>query len=184
MCTSWLKYACDQGQGLSPVVENHLRGVERAATELLELAVSLGHVFIITNAMEGWVEYSAAQWVPGLLPMLERVPIISARTLFETRYPADPGKLKVCAFFEVQKQLPENLVTNLISLGDSQFEMDAVHIIAAEYDEAVVKTIKFRERPKPEELFKQLELVSRRFRRIVENGNNLKIGLERKHATE
>ena len=33
-----------------------------------------GHTFIITNAMNGWVEYSAAKWVPELLPVLQKVP--------------------------------------------------------------------------------------------------------------
>lgn len=43
-----------------------------------------------------------------------------------------------------------------------------------------MKTIKFRENPSPEELLKQLELVSQKLERIVENARNLKIGLERK----
>jgi hypothetical protein len=35
-------------------------------------------------------------------------------------------------------------------------------------------------RQPPEELLKQLELVTQKFERIVENARNLKIGLERK----
>jgi len=49
-----------------------------------------------------------------------------------------------------------------------------------EFAQALVKTIKFRENPSPEELLKQLELVTQKFERIVENARNLKIGLERK----
>merc|ERR1719287_170652 len=91
--------------------------------------------------MTGWVEYSAAKWCPALLPILQRVRVISAH-----------GK----------------------------FEMDAVHVMGKEFAQALVKTIKFRENPSPEELLKQLELVTQKFERIVENARNLKIGLERK----
>merc|ERR1712190_102371 len=139
-----------------------------------------GHTFIITNAMEGWVEHSAATWVPGLLPVLQRVRVISARTKYEPYYPGEFAKWKMQAFLEVQRQLDSQIITNLISLGDSNFEMDAVHVMGKEFALSLVKTIKFRENPSPEELLKQLELVAQKFERIVENARNLKIGLERK----
>lgn len=183
LSTSWLQRAKQQGFQLTPEIHNQLRGIERESAALLELAKTLGHVFIITNAMEGWVEYSAGQWVPGLIPLLRRLPVISARTRFETKYPTDIGKWKVAAFFEVKRLLPCDLVTNLLSVGDSQFEMDAVHAIGKEFEEAIVKTVKFRENPTPEELLKQLELVRKQFQRITESGRNLKIGLERKPVT-
>ena len=49
---------------ISPAVERNLRDIEAASKKLLELAKRMGHTFIITNAMSGWVEYSAAKWVP------------------------------------------------------------------------------------------------------------------------
>jgi len=180
LCTSCLER--DERVKQPPSVEQHLRSIERAATQLLEQAMEVGHVFIITNAQEGWVEYSAARWIPGLLPVLERVPIISARTLFEKQYPGEQGKWKVCAFFEMQKKLPGDLLTNLLSVGDSQYEMDAVHAVATEFEESIVKTIKLKAKPKPVELLKQLELLSGRFQKIAEHGCNLKIVLERKQA--
>jgi len=42
-----------------------------------------GKTFIITNAAEGWVEYSAERYMPSLLPVLEKITIISARTRYE-----------------------------------------------------------------------------------------------------
>lgn len=178
LCTSFL--TLKQDQVLSETVTNHLREIEKAARRLLEMALRLGHTFIITNAMNGWVEYSAAKWVPDLLPVLQKVRVISARTKFEQQYPGEVSQWKVQAFLEVQRQLDLPIITNLISLGDSNFEMDAVHVMGKEFAQALVKTIKFREHPSPEELLKQLELVAQKFERIVENARNLKIGLERK----
>eukprot|EP00747_Dinoflagellata_sp_TGD_P193962 gnl/TRDRNA2_/TRDRNA2_60816_c0_seq1.p1 gnl/TRDRNA2_/TRDRNA2_60816_c0~~gnl/TRDRNA2_/TRDRNA2_60816_c0_seq1.p1 ORF type:complete len:315 (+),score=78.05 gnl/TRDRNA2_/TRDRNA2_60816_c0_seq1:116-1060(+) len=178
LCTSYLNLR--QDQALPPTIERHLRGIEDEAQKLLELALRLGHTFIITNAMHGWVEYSAAKYVPGLLPVLQNVRVISARGKFEGQFPGDVAKWKVHAFLEVQRQLDSEIITNLISLGDSNFEMDAVHVMGKEFEQAMIKTIKFQEHPSPEELLRQLELVSQKFERIVENARNLKIGLERK----
>merc|ERR1719401_2792798 len=126
LCTSFLNMR--QDQPLSPVVERHLRGIEAAGRRLLELSMRLGHTFIITNAMNGWVEYSAAKWVPELLPVLQKVRVISARTKYEPHFPGEVAKWKIHAFLEVQRQLDCQIITNLISLGDSNFEMDAVHV--------------------------------------------------------
>merc|ERR1712087_1086093 len=126
------------------------------------------------------VEYSAARWVPDLLPVLQRVKVVSARTNHEPEYPGEVSKWKIQAFLEVQRQFDSQIITNLVSLGDSNFEMDAVHVMGKEFVQALVKTIKFQENPSPEELLKQLELVSLKLERIVENARNLKIGLERK----
>jgi hypothetical protein len=136
--------------------------------------MNLGHVFIITNAVDGWIEHCAAKWVPGLFDVLTRVPLISARTRFESRYPVDVGKWKMCAFGEVQKKLPDGLVTNLVSVGDSQLEMDAVHVMSKKFDEALVKTIMFKQLPTPEELVGQLEGLLGKFQGIVESTNLLK----------
>jgi len=178
LCTSFLNMR--QEQQMPPAVERHVRGIEAASIRLLELSLKLGHTFIITNAMNGWVEYSAAKYIPDILPLLQKMRVISARGRYEAQYPGEVSKWKVAAFLEVQRQLDSQIITNLISLGDSNFEMDAVHIMGKEFSQALIKTIKFRDNPSPEELLKQLELVAQKFERIVENARNLKIGLERK----
>lgn len=181
LCTSFLNLRQERmDQPLPAAVEKHLRGIEQAGIRLLELSQRMGHTFIITNAMNGWVEYSAAKYVPAWLPVLQKIRVISARTRYEAQFPGNVSKWKISAFLEVQKQLDSQIITNLISLGDSNFEMDAVHVMGKEFSQALIKTIKFRENPSPEELLKQLELVGMKFERIVENARNLKIGLERK----
>jgi len=178
LCTSYLNMR--QDQNLSSQTERHLREIQGAVKKLLEMAMRLGHTFIITNAMNGWVEYSSAKWVPDLLPVLQKIRVISARTKFEQHFPGEVSQWKIQAFLEVQRQLDSQIITNLISIGDSNFEMDAVHVMGKEFAQALIKTIKFRENPSPEELLKQLELVAQKFEKIVENARNLKIGLERK----
>lgn len=69
------------------------------------------------------------------------------------------------------------LVTNLVCIGDSNIEMEAAHSLSKEFEHSLVKTIKFRENPKPEELIKQQELVFERMREIFESTKNLTIRL-------
>jgi hypothetical protein len=176
LCTSWIhRFYSKGGHTEVPAwYQNKFRSIERAASQLLELALNRGQVFIITNAVDGWIEHCAAQWLPGLLPILGRVPLISARTRFESRHPVDVSRWKKCAFGELQKKLPDGLITNLLSIGDSQFEMDAVHAMSKNFDEALVKTIKFKEHPTPEELEGQLQCLVHNFPGIVESTKKLK----------
>lgn len=85
--------------------------------------------------------------------------MISARSKFESWYPHDVSKWKLNAFLYLQEDINEALITNIVALGDSQMEMDAAHNLASTYSKALIKTVKFREFPKPNELVKQLNLV-------------------------
>lgn len=178
LCTSYLNIR--QGHLTTQAVSQQLRRIEHFSRELLELSMRLGQTFLITNAMKGWVEFSAQKWLPGLLPTLEKIRIISARTEHEEEFPGNYGEWKIQAFLKVQRELDSQVITNLCSLGDSNFEMDAVHVMGNEFSQALIKTIKFRDSPSPEELAKQLELVLAKFEKIVVNARNLKISLERK----
>mmetsp|Transcript_12622 Transcript_12622/g.20891 ORF Transcript_12622/g.20891 Transcript_12622/m.20891 type:complete len:335 (+) Transcript_12622:77-1081(+) len=178
LCTSYLNQR--EGQSMHPTIQRCLREIGKKTVALLEAAISMGHTFIITNAMEGWVEHSASKYIPEVLPVLQKVRVISARTKYEVMYPTDVAKWKISAFLDVQRQLDLPIITNLNSFGDSNYEMDAATKMGEEFSQALVKTIKFREHPSPEELMKQLELVIQKFEHIVENARNLKISLERK----
>jgi len=178
LCTSYL---VSKGNNRLPRhVEQYLCSTQQVARRLLERALQSGHTFIITNAKNGWVEHSAAKWAPGLLPVLQKVRVISARSKYEPQFPGQVSKWKVEAFLEVQRTLNSPIITNLISIGDSTFELDAAHVMASQFDTALIKTVKLREHPSPEGLYKQLDLVSQKFERIIGNARNLKIGLEPK----
>jgi len=179
LCTSYLNNLSHH-RGLPPSVEEKLKSISIAAMRLLELSLRLGQTFIITNAAPMWVQYSAAKYVPDLLPTLEKVRVISARGRHEAQYPGEVGEWKKQAFLDVRRQFNSQIITNLVSLGDAKYEMDATYAMGREFSVALVKTIKFYENPCPESLLKQLELVAPKFERIVENARSMKIALERK----
>lgn len=83
---------------------------------------------------------------------------------------------------QVQNKLQLEAVTNLVSIGDSHIEMDAVHLLGRSFAHALVKTVKLWERPTPYELQKQLEVVADKLPDIYRAGTTLNIWLERETA--
>ena len=165
---------------LSDIEKEKLLKLEQAVFKLLTEAVEKGNVYIITNAGNGWVEYSANRFYPTIIPILEKIKIISARGEYEKIFPGNSRQWKIEAFLNLQKSVNIKLVTNIICIGDSLFEMEAGRILASKFTEAFVKTIKFREAPKLDELLKQLKLVCVQFGSIYLSIKNLTIRVERK----
>ena len=83
---------------------------------------------------------------------------------------------------QVQQKMQLEAVTNLVSVGDSHIEMDAVHLLGRSFAHALVKTVKLWERPTPYELQKQLEVVAEKLPDIYHAGTTLNIWLERETA--
>ena len=154
--------------------------LEQSVKNLLTLSLSKGDVYIITNAGEGWVEESAKTYYPNIKEILEQIEVISARKDFEAKFPENSKLWKINAFLDLKKRLNDTLITNIICLGDSIFEMEAGKILAANFIHAVIKTIKFKENPKPEELNKQLNLVLNQFNSIFTSSKNLTVRVEKK----
>lgn len=164
LCTSFLNGV--EYNALPQWVVNDLAGIQRAGKELLERAAGLGPTFVITNAEEGWVQESAAEYIPEVLDVLtnHKVRVISARTNNE-QYEVDQWKIN--AFLGVQQSLNSNVLTNLMSMGDSNFERDAAWVMAEKFAQVRVKTLKFYGRPSPEQLLRQLRLVTEKWEFVV-----------------
>lgn len=117
--------------------------------------------------------------MPSVYPLLSKITIISARTKYESFFPSDVSQWKLHAFLETQNIINDAVITNIVALGDSMMEIDAAHHLAQKFNQAFIKTVKFREFPKPNELVKQLNLVIQKFSDIVHSPKNLTIRLEK-----
>lgn len=148
---------------------------------LLTSARQMGSVFIITNGEEGWVEHCIHNYMPKLVPVVKGIPVISARSLYETLYPLKQWKVQ--AFLALQKTFFTEPITSFVSIGDSILEKEAARITGQVFPNAVVKTVKFVENPSPRELSRQLQLVGEKLQKVVECGKKLDISLEKKDPT-
>jgi len=141
---------------------------------LLETALERGVVAIVTNGENGWVELSSAKYIPTVVPLLDKIRVISARTLYERLYPNSPMKWKYCAFRDL---LNEFHPLNVLSYGDSTAEREAVRLLGRERVEIKTKSVKFALRPNPEQLLRQIELVISTFKYVCDHCDNLDLHL-------
>jgi len=143
-----------------PSALGELKELEGAAKTALAAAMLLGETLIVTSGNRTWVEDSARRYLPGLLPILAKLTVVSARSLYEGKYPSDPFMWKRASFrhlLQDVRQFPQRGNLNLVVLGDKHPEIDAAHHMADLLgDSVLVKTVKFVDTPTLSELIGQL----------------------------
>lgn len=165
-------------------VDAALEQLSETVISVLTIALRYGKVVIITNAEHGWVQLSAAKFMPKVVPLLERVSICSARSTYEKAHDS-PLKWKFMAFQDqlgrcfqhhndVEKQ---TTVKNVISFGDSHVEREAVRAVGKTLERCYAKSVKFAERPSIEQLKRQIELVTNCFQYVFSHQGDLDLML-------
>jgi hypothetical protein len=167
MCTNFLREAIEYGMYSETRQRETFRMLEPQVRKLLEKALALGRVIIITNAEVGWVETSAAEHMPGLLPLLQRIDVISARHKYGDMFPGDYSAWKAEAFMDVQRELDPGTVMNMVALGDAHYEIDAAQALRGTMEKCVVKTLQFCSNPTPKQLMKELSFVTKTLHKVV-----------------
>jgi len=161
-------------------IESQLKELENSVIAVISLALQYGSVCIITNAETGWVQLSAQKFLPGVVSILNRVSILSARSTYESRYPESPLKWKFYAFQERLSNILFNQhkkQKNILSFGDSHVEREAVRAVTRGAPNTKTKSVKFAERPSMEQLRRQIELVTNCFQYIHNHEGDLDLQL-------
>ena len=180
MCTSFILPSGILLDKFTEKDKDSLRKLDLTVKSILTKTTELGDVYLISNAAPGWIEFSSNKFFPNSVELLNKVKIISARGLFEKKYPGDMKQWKVKAFLNVFEQLNPKIIYNIICFGDSIIELEASHILASKLLNAYIKTVKFKQFPKPVEITKQLNLILKQFNTIYSSVKNLAIKIENK----
>lgn len=166
---------------ISQALQDQLTLLETAVIELLTKAKSLGTVVIITNSENGWVEYSCKRFLPRVVPYLQGIRIISARSLYEPLFPQNPLFWKWSAFSNeirfiscTQGQSQNNYPINVLSFGDSFGERYALLKLTNEHN-MIKKSIKLMERPTSSQLQKQITYITCKLDELVDHNNDLDV---------
>jgi len=216
-----------------PKFQRPLRELQIHVEAVLQLALKMGKVIIVTNAMEPWVETSCRNFLPSLMPYILDIPVIYARSVFD-QYHCDamrrqsPGSVirgssrsggalpglysasgqdKLATYnarlsMQVDEMAPqkwkelafEQEITgfysryahqswkNVISIGDSIFERDAVRRVVVNRPSAKkkcrTKTAKLLDEPEIEELIAQVKVVHEALQLMVQHDGNLDIEID------
>ena len=161
----------------SQTEKKFMNRIEYYVSEILNKALSKGEVVIITNSGDGWVNACAKFYYPNLIPLLKKINIISARDLYQKLYPNDPTTWKIKAFNDLKKKFnfEKCVVSNIICIGDNNCEIIAAQKLGEGFDNCLVKTIKFREKPNLKELIKQIILINQQILRVCNYPKSLTI---------
>ena len=157
-----------------------IQNLETLVKKLLTLAIEKSDTYIITNSEPGWVEHCCKNFFPNVFSLLNKIKIISARGLYENKYPNNFYIWKNKAYNDIIQNYEKNLPTNIICLGDSDYEIKAANDISTKFPNSYLKTIKFREKHKINQLINQLNLVLNKFDYIYSACKNWKISIEKK----
>ena len=118
---------------------------------------------------------------------MKHITIISARVNYEHLDPFNTFLWKQMAFKNLWNdssliQRNDTTITNMISFGDSTFEMEAASAFAESSpnpNNCFLKLIKLKESPTFDELKSELDVVLAQYDKIFCSVKNLKIKLER-----
>lgn len=213
-------------------IQKPLRELQANGEALLKLAMKLGTVIIVTNAMEPWVETSCRNFLPGLMPLVSELPVIYARSIYEMQacdpsgssasgrasagqrgaalpglYAANgqnrlgthnmrmaqqrfdemaPQRWKEVAFQQeitgFYSRYAHQSWKNVISVGDSIFERDAVRKVVLQRPNSKkkcrTKTLKMFDDPEIEELVRQVKVVHEVLSMMVQYDGELDIEID------
>ena len=146
--------------------------------KLLKKSLEKGFVNIITNSSYGWVEHSANKYFPSLTKLFKYINVISAKNAYQDEYPDDSKMWKYKACLSLKEKINPNLTTNIICFGDLNSDLDVGKNLAREIGNCCIKTIKFKERPEPDDIFKQINLILTKFNYIFSKPKNVSIVLD------
>ena len=183
LCTSYLIQAgALNDMEINKKDKEIMTNLDNLAYTLLSKTINLGFVIIVTNGAPGWIEISSVTFYPKTAKVLDKVKIISARGLCEKVLPGDMRQWKTIAFKHAidSIKIERNIPANIICFGDSIIEMEASSNVKEYFNNAYLKTIKFKESPTQMELEKELKIITTQLDSIITNFKNLSIKVTRK----
>ena len=83
-------------------------------------------------------------------------------------------------FNDITQSYNKNILTNIICIGDSYNEIEAVKTLHSRFKECYIKSIKFKYHPNIQEIYDQLDLVMNKIDNLCKMYKNLNITVEKK----
>lgn len=171
--TTWaVKNKIDfSGKTNNQTVKQYFANLDTLLYNILSYLSEYGQVVVITNATAKWIVITS-ELLPETQKLLkQKVLVISARDLEQEKYPNDIAVWKKIVFSRVvDKYFMGNNLQNIISIGDADYEFNAlVNLYQKTPVEKgrLLKTIKFVREPTLNELFDELNFISEYVDKVI-----------------
>lgn len=167
----------DESIEISDKTLERIEKLEIYVNSLLSKALEKGDTYIITNSELAWIDYSCQRFFPSVYELIDKIKIISARDLYEEKYPNDYKIWKIKAFNDIVKNYALHLPTNIMSFGDSSYEIDAAFDMISNFKNGFIKAIKFKEYPLISDIINQLIILLEKFDILYQTCRNFTINI-------
>ena len=148
--------------------KNELEAFQSMLIEFFEKIFTITKkVHIVTHSKTGWVESLSEKYFPDIIPWLNRMSVLSAKSMFShddkgNRRPTSTWKQK--AFLHLlDKEFETTTQKIIISIGDSTYEHDACASIVKNRINCISKTLKFMKSTDITILYGQLYSLTKSF---------------------
>ena len=155
--------------------------LENYVYSFLKNAMKFGLVYIVTNAGEGHVHETIRYFMPSVCELLTDIPVVYARSKYEGKFPFDTYEWKSRTFTEQLHKRGKNHnfnFKNVISIGDSLCEREALITSTIDINNILKKSIKFIEKPTIVHLQNQIRMIHKKFDIIIESKYDLDLMLD------
>ena len=180
LCTSVLSPNgyFDEDREISTSTLERISKLEKYVKQILLKAVEKGDTYIISNSELGWIKYSCQRFFSQVYELLNKIKVISARDLYEEKYPNEFKMWKIKAFNDIINNYSLNLPTNIIIFGDSSEDIEAGYNLKSKFRNGFLKFIKFMEYPLISDIKNQLVLLIEKFDIFYSSCKNCMFNLE------
>lgn len=138
-----------------------------------------GKVVIVTNAMNKWVNITA-NILPNTNILIQKsVKVISAKDIYKEKYPNNVAVWKKLIFNRLFKEYYKGGSSeNIISIGDADYEYNALISLAKEVNTGYLKSVKLISKPTFDKLIDQIQLITESVKYIIKKKENLDLSFE------
>ena len=162
-----------------------INNLQKKVISFLYKIIQYGDIYIVTNSELDWVKYSCQKFFPQLYNnqiLKNKIKIYSAREKYEPLFPQNPNLWKIFMFNDITNKYNKFNLTNIICIGDSYNEIEAVKTLHFKFRECYIKSIKFKHHPNIQEINNQLNLVINQIDFLFKIYKNLNITVEKKES--
>jgi hypothetical protein len=140
---------------------DHFQTFDRTLYSFLSNMKTYGKVIIVTNAMTDWVKISSIV-IPKTYNILKNMEIISARGLY-SKISQEPMLWKKLTFQSIiNKEFKHKRIMNIISIGDAEYEHEALVSLSKSYFNQIkyLKSFRLVKEPNYDFIIDQLNVLS------------------------
>ena len=155
MCTHFINL---KNQNLTEDEQYIVNNLGKVVWKFLKKCSEYGKIIIMTNSSEEWMKKTAVNFLKINEKMFENIKIISTRDKY-LKKGIEKSKWKEIALNELLLKYGDK-IENLICASDSEKDIEVFKNISKEKKEINISTIKFKSKPSPLIMIKEIKYLS------------------------